>query len=462
MEFWLKTQVKQNGNKVFIDDGLNKITFASMYYEASRLAYQIKQLKKKRIGIYIENHIESITLINALWLAGVEIVMLNTRLTKEEIQNQLHSIETDTVITTTNLTLQDIVIIDFDVLKREVSNNTYEAIFNMDQIASIMFTSGTTGPQKAVPQTFGNHYASALGCKQSLGFNQDTKWLSVLPIYHISGLSVIIRALIQGFTVRIAAKFNSHRMLEIIEKELPTHVSLVPQTLKWLMDEGLTQPYNIQKILLGGAKLSSTLIEKALKLGLPIYNSFGMTETCSQFLTASPSMLAERYDTVGKPSENVFVKIKEPNNLGHGELLIKGDNVMNGYLYPEDLIDTFENGYFKTGDIAEIDDDGYVMIYDRRKDLIISGGENIYPYQLESVAKLHESITDAMCIGEHDSTWGEVPYLYYVSKTKLSNETLIEHFKSHIAKYKIPKYFKQVTELPYTSTGKLQRKHLKN
>ena len=87
-------------------------------------------------------------MINALWLAGVEIVMLNTRLTKEEIQNQLHSIETDTVITTTNLTLQDIVIIDFDVLKREVSNNTYEAIFNMDQIASIMFTSGTTGPQK--------------------------------------------------------------------------------------------------------------------------------------------------------------------------------------------------------------------------------------------------------------------------------------------------------------------------
>src|SRR5699024_7572983 len=181
LEFWLKTQAKQNGNKVFIDDGLNKITFASMYYEASRLAYQIKQLKKKRIGIYIENHIESITLINALWLAGVEIVMLNTRLTKEEIQNQLHSIETDTVITTTNLTyqfqynatgfvfhsietdtvitttnltLQDIIIIDFDVLKREVSNNTYEAIFNMDQIASIMFTSGTTGPQKAVPQTF--------------------------------------------------------------------------------------------------------------------------------------------------------------------------------------------------------------------------------------------------------------------------------------------------------------------
>ena len=142
--------------------------------------------------------------------------------------------------------------------------------------------------------------------------------------------------------------------------------------------------------------------------------------------------------------------------------LIKGENVMNGYLYPENLMDTFENGYFKTGDIAEIDEDGYVMIYDRRKDLIISGGENIYPYQIESVAKLHESIVDAMCIGEHDSTWGEVPYLYYVSKTELSNEELLAHFKTHIAKYKIPKYFKHATELPYTSTGKLQRKHLKN
>ncbi|TGZ38215.1 2-succinylbenzoate-CoA ligase, partial [bacterium M00.F.Ca.ET.162.01.1.1] len=129
----------------------------------------------------------------------------------------------------------------FNELRKEVSDNTYEAIFNLDRIASIMFTSGTTGPQKAVPQTFSNHYASAVGCKESLGFGQDTKWLSVLPIYHISGLSVILRALMEGFTVRIAAKFKSQVILEIIQKELPTHVSLVPQTLKWLMEEGLDQ-----------------------------------------------------------------------------------------------------------------------------------------------------------------------------------------------------------------------------
>ncbi|MDN6698105.1 MAG: o-succinylbenzoate--CoA ligase, partial [Staphylococcus equorum] len=357
--------------------------------------------------------------------------------------------------------LEGIHIVNFENLWTNLDDKQFEALFSIERIASIMFTSGTTGPQKAVPQTFSNHYASASGCKESLGFDQNTKWLSVLPIYHISGLSVVLRALIEGFTVRIASKFNSAAMLNIIKEELPTHVSLVPQTLKWLMDEGFNQPYHVQKILLGGAKLSSALIDQALQSTLPIYNSFGMTETCSQFLTASPEMLAHRYDTVGKPSENVDVKIKAPNTQGHGELLIKGDNVMQGYLYPENKQDTFEAGYFNTGDIAEIDDEGYVMVYDRRKDLIISGGENIYPYQIESVAKNYFGIEDAMCVGIEDDTWGEVPYLYYVANITISEAQLLEHFKQNLAKYKIPKQFVRVESLPYTSTGKLQRNRLK-
>ena len=182
-----------------------------------------------------------------------------------------------------------------------------------------------------------------------------------------------------------------------------------------------------------------------------------MTETCSQFLTATPDMLAQRYDTVGKPSDNVKVKIKDADQNGHGELLIKGENVMNGYLYPSNLTDTFEDGFFKTGDIAEIDDDGFVMIYDRRKDLIISGGENIYPYQIESVAKYFPEIEDAVCIGQNDDTWGQVPVLYYIAQDYVDKNDLQQHFSTHLAKYKIPKAFYEVNELPYTSTGKLQR-----
>ncbi|KRG10491.1 o-succinylbenzoate--CoA ligase [Staphylococcus sp. NAM3COL9] len=461
MEFWLKKQAELNGEKVFIDDGIKQISFNKTYQYASRLAYQLKKLDKERIGLYIDNSIASVILINAAWLAGIEIAMLNTRLTRNEMLAQMASIEVDTVIARDPIKLEGIHILNYENLWTNLDDNQFEASFSIERIASIMFTSGTTGSQKAVPQTFSNHYASASGCKKSLGFDQNTKWLSVLPIYHISGLSVILRALIEGFTVRIASKFNSATMLSIIKEEFPTHVSLVPQTLKWLMDEGFDHPYHVQKILLGGAKLSSALIDQALQSKLPIYNSFGMTETCSQFLTASPEMLAHRYDTVGKPSENVDVKIKDPNMQGHGELLIKGDNVMQGYLYPENKQDTFEAGYFNTGDIAEIDDDGYVMVYDRRKDLIISGGENIYPYQIESVAKNYNGIEDAMCIGVEDCTWGEVPYLYYVANVTLSEPQLLEYFERNLAKYKIPKQFERVKSLPYTSTGKLQRNRLK-
>ncbi|RIN23780.1 o-succinylbenzoate--CoA ligase [Staphylococcus succinus] len=461
MEFWLKKQAELNGARVFIDDGENNVTFASAYTQASRLARVLSQLGKHRIGLYIDNSIESVILINAAWLAGIEIAMLNTRLTKSEMLAQMNSVDVDTIIAMNELDLEDLNVMAYSDLLIQVNDEVFTAQFSINSIASIMFTSGTTGPQKAVPQTFMNHYASALGCKETLGFNQSTKWLSVLPIYHISGLSVILRALIEGFTVRIESKFNADTMLAIIKQELPTHVSLVPQTLKWLMDTGMNQPFHIEKILLGGAKLSSSLIEQALKYHLPIYNSFGMTETCSQFLTASPDMLAQRYDTVGKPSENVKVKIAKPNELGHGELLIKGDNVMKDYLYPENKRDTFEDGYFKTGDIAEIDAEGYVMVYDRRKDLIISGGENIYPYQIETVAKQYHSIEDAMCVGIKDEQWGEVPCLYYISNEIIPKTELLKHFKDNIAKYKIPKRFERVSTLPYTSTGKLQRSRMK-
>lgn len=346
------------------------------------------------------------------------------------------------------------------VVPKDSPPNILNTSFNLDDIASIMFTSGTTGPQKAVPQTFRNHYASAIGCKESLGFDRDTNWLSVLPIYHISGLSVLLRAVIEGFTVRIVDKFNAEQILTMIKNERITHISLVPQTLNWLMQQGLHEPYDLQKILLGGAKLSATMIETALQYNLPIYNSFGMTETCSQFLTATPEMLHARPDTVGVPSANVDIKIKNPNKEGHGELMIKGANVMNGYLYPTDLTGTFENGYFNTGDIAEIDHEGYVMIYDRRKDLIISGGENIYPYQIETVAKQFPGISDAVCVGHPDDTWGQVPKLYFVSESDISKAQLIAYLSQHLAKYKVPKHFEKVDTLPYTSTGKLQRNKL--
>ncbi|KOR13359.1 2-succinylbenzoate--CoA ligase [Staphylococcus carnosus] len=457
MDLWLKQSAEKVPENIALEDHNTQLTYMNVYKTALQYAHVLHQLNRKRIAFYIDNRLDSALIIYGAWLAGIEAVMINTRLTDKEITAQLKSVDTDTIIAILPLNIDGFNIISWSELEAKRGTETYEIPMDLERIASIMFTSGTTGPQKAVPQTFNNHLASATGCKESLGFDQNTKWLSVLPIYHISGLSVLLRSMIEGFTVRIVNKFDADQILEIIKGENITHISLVPQTLKWMMDAGLTEPYHLEKILLGGAKLSHALIEEALQNHLPIYNSFGMTETCSQFLTASPAMLKFNPDTVGKPSPNVDVKITKPNHEGHGELLIKGDNVINGYLYPKNLTDTFENGYFKTGDIAKIDSEDNVMIYDRRKDLIISGGENIYPFEIESAAKRYKNVNDAMCIGVEDIEWGQVPKLYYVSESDIDKNKLQYFLQQELAKYKVPKTYQRVDTLPYTSTGKLKR-----
>lgn len=214
--------------------------------------------------------------------------------------------------------------------------------------------------------------------------------------------------------------------------------------------------------MLGGAKLDETMIQSALERELPIYNSFGMTETCSQFLTASPKMLKTHPNTVGVVGPSQEIKISQPNAQGHGILCVKGQNVMEGYLYPSEVnSQAFDDeGFFNTGDIASVND-GYVTIYDRRKDLIISGGENIYPFEIEALTKTFHGVEDAMCVGIPDDTWGERPILYVVSSIGEKVITgLQELLNERLAKYKHPKVIYLVETLPYTSTGKLQRQVL--
>ena len=206
--FWLKEQSHINKDKIAIMTDDQSLTFEELYTQVYQLAQCMTSLRQNRVGLYIKNDLDSIILIHACWLARVEIAMINTRLTEQEIINQMHSVNVDTILHTIPLELDNFNLYDIDAINKLKAQNIESSQFNMNDIASIMFTSGTTGPQKAVPQTFHNHFASATGCKQSLGYDQDTKWLSV-PIYHISGLSVILRSVIEGFTVRIVEKFKT-------------------------------------------------------------------------------------------------------------------------------------------------------------------------------------------------------------------------------------------------------------
>ena len=248
MDFWLKEQSIKNRDKIAVTDGNHSITFKELYDKALSISEHILSLNLNRVGLYIKNDIASIALINACWLANVEIAMLNTRLTETEMINQMNSINITTILTTQSFHLSHFNVIHLSELEQYPSH-TNDETFNDERIASIMFTSGTTGPQKQ----YHKHLKIIMQVRlvvKSLGYDETTKWLSVLPIYHISGLSVLLRSIIEGFTVRILEKYNTQTMLAIIKAKRPTHVSLVPQTLKWLMDAGLSQPFSIEKFYL--------------------------------------------------------------------------------------------------------------------------------------------------------------------------------------------------------------------
>lgn len=459
MKHWIEQREIESPNKVAIKQDDIEITYQQLFNESKVYASYLKQLNLNRVAFYIKNDIHHVSLIIGAWLANVEIVMINTKLTSREIEQQLDSVNVQTVLTYKSLDIKQKNINISDI--HHINKHNLEFQFKMDNIATIMFTSGTTGPAKAVPQTFSNHYYSAIGCKESLGYDSLTKWLSVLPIYHISGLSVLIRSLIEGFTVVLEAKFNIDRVIHLIKHEGITHISLVPQTLQWLIKDELTEPYNLEKILLGGAKLSESMINKSLEYNLPIYNSFGMTETCSQFVTASPEMLRDEPSTVGKIPSNVKLKILNKNADGHGEVAVSGGNVMNGYLTTNSNTTTFIDGYFKTGDIGSIDENGYVYIYDRRKDLIISGGENIYPFEIEHIMLNHPHINTCVAVPVEDEKWGQVPALVYEGESKIDINEFKVLLNEYLAKYKHPKYFYKMDEIPRTSTGKLSRHKVK-
>ena len=201
MDFWLKEQSIKNRDKIAVTDGNHSITFKELYDKALSISEHILSLNLNRVGLYIKNDIASIALINACWLANVEIAMLNTRLTETEMINQMNSINITTILTTQSFHLSHFNVIHLSELEQYPSH-TNDETFNDERIASIMFTSGTTGPQKQ----YHKHLKIIMQVRlvvKSLGYDETTKWLSVLPIYHISGLSVLLRSIIEGFTVRI-------------------------------------------------------------------------------------------------------------------------------------------------------------------------------------------------------------------------------------------------------------------
>ena len=426
----------------------------------------------KRVALFSRNSKEMYFSILALWELGKEIVFLNTHLSLKELQYQVLDAEIRTVIVATEFLpviteLSQVEILEMKRGDRSISVQTIvEKAYLPDMTASIMYTSGTTGKPKGVVQRFSNHLASALGTQENMNITETDCWLCPVPLFHISGLSIVIRQLILGCSFRLYSNFDAKMITTDLADGQGTVLSVVAVMLRALLDVYPQMGYSQQfkAMLLGGGPIASSALEKCKHYGIPVIQSYGMTETCSQVVALSFEDATKKIGSAGKPLSGMQVKIIAENGTKQvvncvGEILLKGKNVSQNYLNGEQwqTIRWTEDGWFKTGDMGYLDEEGYLYLVSRLSELIISGGENIYPTEIEHIIQELPGIKEVAVIGESDEKWGAVPVAYIVGDSTMTIEKINEGIKHSLAKYKRPKRMYLCQSLPRTASGKLAK-----
>jgi len=441
---WLKQQSIDNPNRKFIND----LTFSEVYKSVIELAKKLSSYvkDKRRVAIYSNNSVDMALFFLALQFLEKEVLMLNTRLTDEEIKNQLESLKIKIIFSYDNK------FISFDeVHQSEEENIKLVEDFEDERIAVIMNTSATTGKFKSVPLRWKQFYNHVKASQKSLGRSESDNWLVILPMYHISGLTILMRSLYNGTQIIILEQFNEEKVIELVESGNINMLSIVPTMLNRIIDR--IEKHKLRVVLLGGEFIPKALVEKSIVRKIPIYKTYGMTETTSQSTTFSVLKYPEKIESVGLPLENVHIIIQNPDEKGVGEVFVKSSMLMQGYIGSEDIY-----GYFNTEDVGYIDKDGFLYILDRRENIIISGGENIYPKEIENILYDNPKVKECAIVGKKDETWGQVPVLYVASA--LTKDEILLYLSNKLAKYKLPKEIIYLNELPKNAVGKILKKNL--
>ena len=456
---WLRYGAEHYPNRICI----NEYTYNDIYRGVVHVARKLEPLQASRIAILSDNSVTMAIYVLATMVVHKELLLLNVHLKPKEIENQLAQLDVTTVLHSVERREQlpnSISTIVFESLERilsdEEADDTFDWTFEDRDIAIIMNTSATTGQFKSVPLRWGQIRAHVQASKEVLGKTEQDNWLMILPLFHVSGLSILLRSLYNGTAVTILPKYDEAQVLKLIESENINMMSLVPTILTQL-EPSITH-HKLRVILLGGEFIPMALIDACEKKSLPIYKTYGMTETFSQSVTFSVLDYPHKRDSVGKPLPGMQVRIDKPDADGVGEIHLTGPMVMTGYIDKEPI-----DSDLNTDDIGYVDEDGFVYILNRRKDLIISGGENIYPKELEDLVYTLPSVKECAVVPVPDPKWGQVPALFvaFHDGESMTADAILSFMTKSLAKYKVPKYVKILPALPRNGTGKIVRNELR-
>jgi O-succinylbenzoic acid--CoA ligase len=306
-----------------------------------------------------------------------------------------------------------------------------------DEVHTVIRTSGTTGAGKAVELTYANHVASAAASADALGVEPGDRWLCALPLHHVAGLNVLIRSAINRTTVVLHERFDVERVKHALETGAVTLASLVPTMLARLRDAGLSRAPGLRALALGGGPIPPELLDWAARARIPVVPVYGMTESCSQVVAGSP----------GRALRGVEVRV-----AADGEILIRGAMVAPG--------ERDRDGWLHTGDRGRLDRGGLLHVEGRLKELIVTGGENVAPLEVEQALLAHPAVADAAVAGLPDPEWGEAITAFCVLRSPVHADELIAWCRGRLAPFKVPRAVREVRELPRTVNGKLLRDRL--
>ncbi len=504
MQDWLTSRAQATPDKLALIIGEQRWTYHQLNQMVNAVCARLQTAGVQAgdfVAMLLPNGLPAVCLVHALARLGAILVPLNTRLTPSELRWQIKHVNAtwllvDKISSELSIKNCEQLIVKESWLSLKGSFTIHHSQFTIHNYQSVVFTSGTSGKPKGVLLTFANHFWSANASAYRLGIQPNDLWLSVLPLYHVGGLAVLFRSCLYGTAVSLHTRFDLPTINHDLDTNPITLISLVPTMLHRLLQSRTDWPASLRLILLGGAAATPELVERANTLPrsvignqysvigeesihnsqFTIHNSqlplvaptYGLTEAASQVATMLPADAARKPGSVGKPLMFTSVKIVDENGGERpsgeiGEIVVTGPTVMAGYF--EEVASgkwqvASKPATIHTGDLGYLDADGDLFIVQRRSDLIVSGGENVYPAEVEAVLRKHTAVTEACVVGIPDEEWGQrvVAMVQVAKDAAISPGDLITFCREHLAGYKIPRHIQLVEQLPLTASGKIHRK----
>ena len=479
---WLAYRAGASPQRTALVAGGRSWSYAALDAEVARTARQLAGCGAgtgDRIAVALPNGSWPAVLAHAALRLGATLVPINTRLAADEVAWQLRDARprltiveerTASLVATAGRDAGRVLGVGGNPAAALAACSEADVALrdshDPEAVLAIVYTSGTTARPRGAMLTVGNFWWSAVGSALNIGTHDDDRWLACLPLFHVGGLSIVIRSAVYGVAALIHERFDPAAVNRAIDEDGVTIVSLVAVMLQRLLDERADRPCppSLRCVLLGGGPAPRPLLERCAAIGLPVAQTYGLTETTSQVATLRPEDGLRKLGSAGRPLYPNEIRIANDHEAasadGAGEILVRGPVVMAGYAGQRDATArTIVDGWLHTGDVGRLDADGYLYVLDRRDDLIVRGGENVYPAEVEAALLAHPAVLEAGAVGVADPTWGRrVVAIVRLHDAREDVEALMAHCRMRLAGYKVPSEILVSEEsLPRTASGKLQR-----